>query len=237
MTDTARIMKRWIPLLFLGNVIAFLAAHTAYLFDSPVFQYIHLYIDKIWNFLFPVLAVRLLLLVLYRGFPKVLLTALFASCIRCIYFLLFYYEYYVLTVGYVSSDAILLSLLRTLVMLVLTLVHLLVFFALTLALSALFRKRKGSGLALSEFCQQGSDGHMLDFSQPSIFVCIVISLLELFLALAREIYDTVTFLSSSINTLEVNELLLMLFNYVLLLLLCAAAHFSCVLLARSRYTE
>ena len=203
-------------ILLCGNIICFFAAHFSYLFDAPVFQYIHLYALK--------LAARMLLLIFSHSRKKFAGALAVFTLTRAAYYLPFYYEQMVLVSGYPSDEAILLSFIGTILVLVFTAVHLSLFFGIGLAVAAVAKRKKAPSDVFYDFCLSDSGAQPTDFSSPAILLTITVSVCEFLYTLGREVYDTVTFLASSLNSLEVGDLTLMILNYVLILALFIFSH-------------
>lgn len=225
MTAKQKIKVAYI-LLATGNLVCFFAAHLSYLFEAPALQYIHLYLLKIWDFLFIVLAARFLLIALFKSKKSFFSALLIFTLTRAIYYFPFNYEQMVLENRFSSEEAVLLSLLKTLLVLLFTLVHILLFFGIEIGALACLRRKRYSDMKLSDLCDTHTAAHPSDFSSPNVFATLTVCASQFLYTLGREIYDTVTFLSSSINSLELNSFLTMIFNYVLILALFILSHIT-----------
>ena len=210
--------------LLCGNLACFFAAHFSYLFDAPVFQYIHLYALKLWEFFYVVLAARILLLIFSHSRKKFAGALAVFTLTRAAYYLPFYYEQMVLESGYPSDEAILLSFISTILVLVFTAIHLSLFFGIGLAVAAVAKMKKAPSDGFYDFCLSDSGAQPTDFSSPAILLTLTVCVCEFLYTLGREVYDTVTFLASSLNSLEVGDLALMILNYVLILALFIFSH-------------
>ncbi len=226
MTDKRKALLRNLAVLAGGNITVFLLAHIYYLTDNTFMMYLELYAEKIWSFLFPLLAVRFAQNSLRSsGARPAVLTVSLAVVTRALFLFPFYYEYYVLDGGFVTSDALLLALLRTVILLFASLIHIALYFLLSLLIARALRARREDDGTLGEYLEiSGSTPSLFDFSCPPVLVSAVLSAVELLRSLIFEIADTVEFLSSSLGTLLPVELLTMIFNYVLLVALFFAGH-------------
>ncbi|MBQ7363494.1 MAG: hypothetical protein IJW48_03470 [Clostridia bacterium] len=230
MTDKTKSRLRDALVLLAGSITVFLLAHIYYLTKNTFMMYLELYAEKIWSFLFPLLAVRFALSELAaHGARSAVLSAVISVLTRTVFLFPFYYEYYVLDEGFVTSDALLLSLLRTLIMLLASAIHVALYLLLALLTARVIRARRGDGAPLGEYLSLGSSvPSLFDFVSPAVSVSALLAAVELVYSLILEIIDTAEFLTASIVTLEPLELFTMVFNYVLLIGLFFAGHYLTV---------
>ena len=220
----------------LASLTVFLTAHIYYLSEnSSIPLYLHLYSTKIWDFFFPLICAYLMLMVYAkRGYLSAFVLALSLLITRLAYYFPYFYEYFVLEAGYTSGDALFLSSLRSLLMISLSFIHILaLFFGMLLLLNVI--KVRGNADATStkeKLLSNDSMTSSFDFSSGAVIASFALSLAQLVYSLVLEIIDTVEFLSTSIGTLLLSELLTMIFNYILLIALSLISHF--IILAKIR---
>lgn len=212
-------------IMILGNALVFLAAHIYFLTENGVMTYFELYLEKIWSFIFPLIAVRFALSLLPYGISNAVCSLLISVGSRAVLFIPFYYEYYVLCEGYTSAEAIILSLVRTLVMLLMTALTLALYFLLSLLVGKLLRAREGSELALGEYLRISDTPSVFDLSCPAVAASGAVALAELLRSLVREVIDTVEVLSSSVSIVTPPELFTIVFAYFLLIALFFLGHY------------
>ncbi len=211
-----KLIKRSFIILSVGSFVSYLLLHVSFLlaesfpmeFWSEAMEYVRFYLTRAWEFLFPV-ALSAICYELYKrsGF----LRALFVLCILSLsrlFYSLFYYYIYFLTLGFHTDEAIPFSLLASAAMVILTVLQVL---GLTLcgylALRIYRSKYKGS-------CE-GSAG---------VFVfggCVG----EFLLFFVYEIIDTVGFFIEYGFDFKPSEILIMCFNYLFILALSVVAFF------------
>ena len=196
--------------LFFGNLVLFICAHFSFIDDTSVITYIHLYLFKIWNMVFPTLvAILTVAKARARGKASLFTLPLLLSLTKAIYYLPYYYELYVLEAYYVSTDAVLDASILTASVILISYVHILVYSLLTmLALKLIARGDDDRGdRELSPY----------DLSNPGVLTAIVPIVLSLIYTFISELIDTVSFLKVNISTLNSNEIITMITNYLLMI--------------------
>ena len=219
-------------LLTLGSIAVFLLAHIYYLTESTALMYVELYAEKIWSFLFPLLAVRMALSSLAYGIRGAVLSLTLAVLSRTVFFYPFYYEYYVLDGGFVTGDALLAAALHTGILLLGTAVHVCLYYLLAIITGRVLRERSGENLTLGEYLTCNEPLSIFDVTSPAVLISLIIAALELVYSLIREIIDTAEFLSTPSLGIEPVEIFTLVFNYILLLALFFLGHFLVVKLGR-----
>lgn len=225
MTDKKKALLQDASIMIIGNALVFLLAHLYFLTESTVLFYVELYFEKIWNFIFPLIAVRFALSALEEGRPRAVFSLLISALSRALFLIPFYYEYYVLTEGLASGDAVITALLRCAVMLVMTALSLSLYFLLALLVGSLMKRRCGADAPLSEYLKIEGTPSLFDLATPAVAASGAVALAELIRSLASEIKDTVDFLKASISTVTPVELFTVVFNYILLIALFFFGHY------------
>ena len=205
----------------------FVSAHIYYLAESSPLVYLHLYASKIWDFLFPAIsAFAVTVFFVRRGFPAALLLTLSFSLSKLIYAMPFYYEYYVLDIGYTSADALLLSSIRSAADIAVLFIHIFALVIISLCILHLVLKKSGSEAPLSESLTDAtSTESSFDFSSPSVVLSLTLSVCQLIYSLTFEIIDTVEFLKDTVGNILFTELITIIINYILFISLSLLLHF------------
>ena len=213
--------------MLLAHLAVFLAAHIYYLTESSLSVYIHLYAAKVLEFIFPVCS-AFIAAVCYakHGVRASLLSSLTLSLSSLVYSIPFFYEYYVLEAGYRSSDAILVSAVRSLAGVAAQFLHISALALISILVSLIIKRKRGVVLSLRDFILSASaDASSLDFSSPTVQISLTICISELIRSLTFEIIDTVDFLKDAIFDLQLGELATIVINYILLIALALISHF------------
>lgn len=193
----------------------FLSGHTAYLVENAAFSYLHLYLDKIYVFIMPMLAGWLtLFFAREKRIFSLFCLSFFYTITALLYILPYRYEYLILFEGYMTGEAILISFLYALLMLLENYVTVLAHIFFTLLISRMLYKKPRAEIFRAE---QTASPFMLD--TPYVGAALITSVLAFFISLAGEIYDTVVFLSEAIDTINTIELITILANYLLIIAL------------------
>lgn len=199
------------PSLFfiIGNLVLFIFAHLDFLLETAFTGVALLYLEKIWNMLFPPLAAIFTLSKMRsRGTLSLFISPFLFALTKAFYYFLYYYEYLVID-GYItSSEALLDSCVLTGAVILISYVHILIY-VLT------------SSLVLKLFAQnrdRGSTEHSpYDFSDPVTLASLTPAVLGLIYTLVFEILDTVSFIRSYFSTATVTEILTITVNYLLII--------------------
>lgn len=207
------------------NVFIYLFSHAAYLFDNAAvgvfLQYLNLYVSKISEFiLFPIISVLMLVGYVYSSMRTAVLIGLSASAARVLYAIPYYYlEFYEITRD--SAEAILLSGIRTLLLVALTLI-----FSLLLLAAALLAEKIAARHSTTEdtLASALAATPRSDFLRRGCIGIAAVSAIRFIASLCFEIIDTVSFFSEHRYDYRWNEILTIAINYVLLLALLIASY-------------
>ena len=169
-------------MLTLISLLDFLIYYIIQLFfwDSDVAAYISHFSGRFFEFAIPIFAAALMLVKMPKG-KKMLLYALCLALPRLIYSLPYYYLRYVYDV-YDSKEAIVLSLITNIAVILLLMLKTLLLYAVI----RLLMKRAGTDepkFPLSPF----------DFDSPVVFGIMISALIPFVIELALEVYSTVSF--------------------------------------------
>ena len=226
MSKTKTKLLSWFGILSLGNILAYLTVHLDYLFEPDALRYISMYVTSAWEFAYPVISLALILFVYSRsGLKTAFLSGALFSAARFFYTFFYYYLHFVINLSFVSSEAVLLSLLTSIGLIIATYLHLLVLFGIAILILHLSNRHRGEAVPMRKIISDGCDG-ITDLDSRVVICVLSASLLQFILNLALEIKDTADFLSTSMNTASVPELITIIFNYVFLLGILILTHTS-----------
>ena len=209
-----------ISILAISSFFVFLSGHIAFMSEHQLFSYLHLYFEKVWLFAFPLLTAYTTLYItaskkLWLIFPVSLLftfTSLF-------YYAPYRYEFLLLYEGYTSGEAIIVSLLYSLIIVCRMYIKAIVLLVIALLITKLIFKKDRCEAVLENSLQS-----VFDISTYEVLVSLIFSSLSFLLALATEIADTVSFLRENIYSATLTEVFTVIFNYLLLIVLLVLSH-------------
>ena len=200
------------------NLATFLIGHVASFVENDLFgailEYIGLYVLTATDFLTPILAATVVILIYaYKGTLKALLSALLISTAKLFYVFPFYYLEYFDSYG--SLDASILSaitVLRDVILMTLGVIASL-YIAILVVQRAVKRPYKNTVEYLPELLGERAG---TDFLAAPALPFFVVAVLKFIAALITEIVYTVDFFVSYGSDYSAGEILTMLFNYVFL---------------------
>ncbi len=202
----------------------FISGHLTYLFEGDFVSYLHLYCEKIWDFVFPLgAAFATLFIASRRKFGFLFLLPFFYSLTSFIYYLPIRYEHYVLNEGYVSIEALILSLVSSLILLSEAYLRIIAVTFITLLISRIFYKKDRSEIFVTS-----EKTSVFDLDCPRVGVSLIASVFTFLLSLLREVIYTATTLPAIIDTITLPEIATMVANYLILILLLVASHVGLV---------
>lgn len=209
------------------NLAAFLIFYLFnYHTDSMALFYISYYLIEFFNFLLPLaVAVAVFHAFTSGGFKSAFVCAIFFSMSKIIYLLPTGYLNF-MSAGYISSDAILLSLLEALLYSALLYCISVLLFLLMLFATGKFAKIDCKNPEAIK--KEGAKRGFFDFSIPialSFFSC---ALVPFVISLVKEVIDTVTFLLNYSGTYRLSEILYILMRFVFILVYLFASHVICI---------
>ena len=198
-------------ILVLVNVSVYALYHVSYLMDYNWFEYIHIYIAEIWEFLFvPICTVVMLKAGCKRGWVYSLKIAATSIAARVFYTIPFYYmEFMRNSYPPNSFDSIILSIIYTVFEMLVTLAH---FYVICGFIFWVCRVRgKGNRDYLASALIGEAD---FDFSTSSSLVLLIVCLVQFAIKLIGLISDTVSFFIEFGGGYTLAEILVILFDYV-----------------------
>ena len=218
------------PLLLLSlfSLLTFISGHLSYLLESEAFSYVHLYIDKAWCFLLPLFCAWLTITLTAnsRAVYYLFLLPFVFSFTSVLYYLPYRYEYLILYETYGMGDAILISLVFSVVMLLDTYISSVALVFITLLLTRVMYKTDRASLGTH------INASAFDLSVPLVGATLILSVSAFILSLVAEIVDTVTFLCEAMDTVTTPELITMVTSYLLLIALSVLSHLLLVRFSR-----
>ena len=212
------------------NVFAYLFAHVAYLFINDtageIFEYVSYYLSKSVEFLAPpILATLALCVLISYGKGALIKFSLTVASARILYTLPYYYMIFIYNYGYDSVESISLSLLASILTILLTVIG--IFICIGLYFAVLNIRAKKSGKATSEvLCTVLEKSITTDFLCPKNLPVLIFALARFGFDLARELFDTVTFLIEYYQDYMAEEIITILLNFVLLFALLVASYLA-----------
>ncbi len=202
----------------------FISGHLTYLFEGDFISYLHLYCEKIWDFVFPLgAAFATLFITSKRKFGSLFLLPVLYSLTAIIYYLPMRYEHLVLNERYISLEALILALAYSVIMLLEVYLRIIAIAFITYLFSRLFYRRERSEMFVT-----GESASIFDLDTPRVGAALIASLLVFLFSLLREIIYTATTLPSIIDTITLPEIITMAANYLILILLLVASHAALV---------
>lgn len=209
--------------LAIANIFVYALYHASYLMGYSWFEYVHIYIAEMWEFLFVPVSVVLMLVVRREGGKlgsfKV---ALLCSVARVFYTIPFYYmEYMRNSYPPNSFDSIIVSSIYTVFEILVTLIHL---FAICGIIFFVCRVRgKGDKNYLQDSLLKEAS---FDFSSPASVICLVACLCQFAIKLVGVVSVTISFLVEFGGGYTLGEILLILFDYVVCIALLPLSYIA-----------
>lgn len=231
MFNSKKMFLTWFGILCLGNAIAYSVVHLDYLYEPKALSYLAKYVTWAWEFIYPVICLAIILTAFSRTGKKTsaLLGGLLLSSARFTYYSLYYYLHFVIDGGFSTGEAIFLSALNTPASILTTYSQVLILFVLSILVAVIIRKKRGrTDDTLSSILEKGQNAGSFDFGSTPTVCIFLSSIWQLIFYLSSEIYDTVEFLGKNFNTVNLPELLTMVFNYLFILVMFLTAHTICV---------
>ena len=210
------------------NVFTYLFAHVAYLFANDVvgeiFEYVSYYLSKTVEFLAPpILATIALCVLISYGKSALLKFTLTVASARLFYSLPYYYIIFIYNHGYDSLEAISLSLVATVSVILLTFLGVLV--SLNIYYLVLKKRSKKNDKPLAEELDA-----VLTRSYPTDFLCrknlpvLVFARARFGFSFTMELIDTVTFFIEYRSDYIAKEIITILANFTLLFVLLTVSY-------------
>ena len=210
------------------NVFTYLFAHVAYLFANDVageiFEYVSYYLSKTVEFLAPpILATIALCVLISYGKSALLKFTLTVASARLFYSLPYYYIIFIYNHGYDSLEAISLSLVATVSVILLTFLGVLV--SLSIYYLVLKKRSKKNDKPLAEELDA-----VLTRSYPTDFLCrknlpvLVFAITRFGFSFITELIDTVTFFIEYRSDYIAKEIITILANFTLLFVLLTVSY-------------
>ena len=226
--DLKKITSRTLLVYAAVNIFTYLFAHIAYLFSGEiigdVFAYASYYLSKSVEFLAPpiIAAIALPIFVSY-GKSALVTFALSVASARILYALPYYYLIFIYSYSYDSIDAIALSLLASIGVILLTALGTLA--SLGIYLLLLKRRCKKDGSSPTEAIPElYSSTPLIDFLAPVNAPVLTFSLARFVYSFTLEIFDTVSFFIEYRSDYQTVEIVTILVNFTLLFGLLVASY-------------
>lgn len=197
--------------LAIANISVYALYHISYLMGYNWFEYVHIYISEIWEFLFvPISAVLMLAVGIKNGRLGAFKVAILCSVARVFYTIPFYYmEYMRNSYPPNSFDSIIVSSLYTVFEIFITLIHLYAICAV------IFLVCRGLGKREKNYLQNSLLGEAsFDFSSPASIICLVACLCQFAIKIVGVVSITISFLLEFGGGFTLSEILLILLDYV-----------------------
>ena len=228
--ETKKLVKRSFVIYALVNVFTYLFAHVAYLFandaSGEIFEYVSYYLSKSVEFLAPpvLAAIAYLVLRVYDKKDAMIFTLTIASA-RIFYSLPYYYIIFIYNYGYDSVEAILLSLLAAILVILVTVLGVYISIGAYVIFAKRVSRRDGTDpeKALDAIRDKA---RITDFLEKANLPILVFALMRFVFSLSLELYDTVTFFIEYGRDYRPSEIVTILANYTLLFVLLVAAYLS-----------
>ena len=217
-----RLISSAVGWLVMLNLVEYAIVHIANLFMTESFgltlEYIRTYLGIIFeSVLVPIMALILLITFTYCGIKRAIGAAFILSLSRLAYCLFYYYMFYI-SYGFDTAESIPLSLLTSALICLATAVEVLVYFGISLIALKLTRTDVNYPSFTDRLADRMSENGFLDTSNP-VTVCIFsLCSLSFIKNLVSEITDTVEFFIEYGNNFSTDEILLIVFNYIFILL-------------------
>ncbi len=228
-TKKTRILRSAFLYLSLTNLILYAFAHLAYMFmdetAGAVFEYITLYTGKVADVLIPLTVTAVMLIMLTEfGIKKAVLCGLLLSVSRVFFTIPYYYLIYVINYAYSSVEAISLSALSSIAVVLFILATSLLSIAIWLAAEKCRSKGKGLASIISDCRTSLNENSYSDFLGGANFAFFIFASLRFIFALVLEITDTVSFFVDYGMSVQVNEIITIMINYLLIFALLFAGY-------------
>lgn len=223
-------------LIFLGiNILSYATVHLCYLFvmeDFGVYlEILRTYLGKVVELItLPLLSVVVMVGYTHFGMISALKGAAIISACKVGYTLPYFYMYAV-GLGFDSSEAILIAIAVSILVYLFT--FLLLFIILSIFKHTACRIFENGPIPLSKhLCTALRSEGGIDLERPVCRLLLPSVLISCGLSLATEIYDTVTFFIDYYGSFTASEILLICFNYLLIIAVCIGLYVALHPLAR-----
>ena len=192
--------------LLLISLIDFIIFYTIHLFfwDNDVLAYISHFLGRFFEFSIPIFAAALLLIKAPTG-KKLVLSSLCLALPRVIYSFPYYYLYYVYDV-YDTKEAIFLSLVTNLALVLILALKILLLYAV---IRALMKRAGESGATLPL--------RPFDFENPAVFGIMISALIPFTIESGFEIYSTVSFFIENSKKYTTGDIIFYFGSFVFLI--------------------
>ena len=226
--NAKRISLRTFLIYSAVNILTYLFAHVAYLFESDAlgefFEYLSYYISKSVEFLAPpIIATVALLVFINCGKGALLKFTLTVSSARVFYSLPYYYIIFIYNHGYDSAESILLSLLASVLIILVTALG--VFASLGIYYFVVKKQCANGGTSIGDFLPSLlTRTETVDFLSPLNVPVLTFALTRFTFSLLTEIADTVAFFIEYRSDFIAKEIITILANFILLFVLLIVSY-------------
>ncbi len=226
--STKRIASRAFLIYAAVNAFTYVFAHVAYLFANDVigeiFEYVSFYLSKSVEFLAPpIIAAIAFLIYGAEGKRASFRFTLAVSSARALYALPYYYIIFVNNYAYDSLEAILLSLLATLLIIILTCLGALISIAVCILVLKRIAKHSGKNIK-DELPAAPARAPISDFLAEDNLPALTFALLRFGFSLITELIDTVSFFIEYRSDYTSEEIITILASFTLLFCLLVLSY-------------
>ena len=239
--DIKKLTSRAFLIYALVKIFTYLFAHVAYLFANDVmgelFEYVSYYISKSVEFLAPpVIATFALFVLIEFGRASFVKFTLALSSARALYSIPYYYIIFIYNYGYDSVEAIIISLVATVLVILLTFIGVLISLLIYRALMKRYCKKTDTSpeVFLPSLLTKSS---CKDFLSPNNVPLITFALVRFSFSFIMELFDTVTFFIEYRSDYMPKEIITKLLNFVLLFLLLIVSYLTASILRNAAVKE
>ena len=225
--DVKKVIKKAFLIYSLVNLFAYAFAHIAYLFANEIIgitlEYVSYYLSKSVEFIAPPLITAIAFLI-YRSSGRrfAIIFTLTVSSARVFYSLPYYYIIFIYNYGYDSIEAVLLSLLATLLIILATSLGSLVSVTVYYLIARLISRRSGEDT--KEVFRYVGRAPLTDFLSRANLPVLTFALVRFVYSFALELIDAITFFIEYRQDYRPSEIVTILINFTLLFVLLVLSY-------------